>query len=80
MKVKIRHIEAAESVPFGEAKNEDELQDMIRFIGRSGGVYVTVDTQQWQLTGEDTFPFHSYQLVLDEGEFFAELLIGVEDD
>jgi hypothetical protein len=71
MKVKIRHIEAAESVPFGEAKNECELQEMIRFIGRSGGVY---------MTGEDTFPFHSYQLVLDEGEFFAELLIGADDD
>lgn len=71
MKVKIRHIEAAESVPFGEAKNEDELQEMIRFIGRSGGVC---------MPGEDTFPFHSYQLVLDEGEFFAELLVGADDD
>lgn len=66
MKVKLRHIDEAESLDFTEV-HFTELPALIDFIERAGGVYMDGATQ----------PFHSYQLAV-EGEAYAEILIGKE--
>lgn len=68
MQVKLRHIDESKAVPFTECRH-DELNDVIALIKSSGGVYV-----------DDTLPFHSYQLVMDENEAWAEIIIGPEDE
>ena len=69
MKVKIRHIEYADSVNFSECKDENALNILIGFIKRSGGVYHH---------SEGACPFHSYQIVCGEDESFVEIIIGEE--
>lgn len=67
MQVKLRHIDGAKAVPFTNCRH-DELNDVIALVKQSGGVWV-----------DDTLPFHSYQLVMDETESWAEIIIGCED-
>jgi hypothetical protein len=71
VKVKIRHFEEADSVDFCEIRSpfESALKDLILFIKQSGGVYNEGDHED----------FHSYQLVLEHGEAFVEILIGEEE-
>lgn len=70
MKVKLRHIDDADAVDFCEVGNPAEIEGVIAFIQRSGGVYCNGIDQ----------PFHSYQLVLDSCEAYAEILIGEDEE
>ena len=70
MKVKIKHIEQAESVPVGEVATGIELEELIMFIKNSGGVYYEGEYQT------DI----SYQFVLDDKEFYVEIFCCVEED
>jgi hypothetical protein len=65
MQVKMRHIDDGEAAHFTEI-HHTELDGLIEFIKRSGGVQARGDYQ----------PFHSYQIVFDEGEAYVEILIG----
>ncbi|MDD5693572.1 MAG: hypothetical protein PHU86_03825 [Patescibacteria group bacterium] len=73
MTVKVRHLNetTAEARTFASVNNETELMDLIGFVKRSGGIYMSEEGS--------TDPFHSYQLVMDEKEVFAEIIIGKED-
>ena len=69
MRVKIRHFEDVDAAFFTEIEYT-ELDDLILFIKRTGGVYCKGNTQ----------PFHSYQLICDGLEAYAEIIIGDEKD
>lgn len=68
MKIKIRHIDDAQAVDFCTVAGPQELDSVMAFVNASGGVY---DDSRG-----DTVPFHSYQLVLRDGEAYAEIVIG----
>lgn len=68
MKVKIRHIDDGNAIDFTECRY-DELDGVIDFIKKSGGVYCKGNTE----------PFYSYQLCLDDNEAYAEIIIGNEE-
>lgn len=70
MKVKIRHIEQSESVLVGEVTTGIELEELINFIKRSGGVWYEGDYH--------TDIFH--QFVLDDNEFYDEIFCSVENE
>lgn len=68
MKVKIRHYEEAKSVNFCDIDYK-ELDLLINFVKQSGGVYFNGNQE----------PFNSYQLVMDDGEAYIEILVGEEE-
>lgn len=72
MKIKIRHIDDVKAVDFCTIAGPHELDGVIDLISGSGGVY---DHSRCE-----TVPFHSYQLVLDGGEAYAEILIGEDEE
>jgi hypothetical protein len=65
MNVRVRHLEEAESVFFTEIEF-DQLDQLIVFVKNSGGF----------LFEGNLYEFGSYQLVIDGGESYAELLLG----
>jgi len=67
MKVKVRHFEEYPPFPFTKIKFT-QIDELIEFVKKSGGIYID---------GE-FYPFHSYQLKIDGGEAFAEILVGEE--
>lgn len=69
MKVKVRDINESAAVTFTECKYS-EFHALINFINDSGGIYNTE-------TGE-RMPIHSWQLCLDDGETYAEIIVGEE--
>ena len=69
MKVKVRHIGQSDS-KFFESCQFNELDGLIAFIRANDGFY---------FDGE-ICKFHSYQLVLDEDEAYAEIILGDEDE
>ena len=73
MNIKMRHIEDIESVDFCDicAPFSSELEKLIEFIKQSGGVYCKTSSVE---------PFHSYQLVLRNGEAFVEILVGEDEE
>jgi hypothetical protein len=72
MIVNLRDIDDATAVYF-EAIEFHQIDDLIDFIKRSGGVYSTKAAEH--------LPFHSYQIVLDgSSEAFAEIIVGKEEE
>jgi hypothetical protein len=69
MKVYVRDIGSPNAVPFAEVEFFT-LPGLIAFIKQSGG---------FEIPGAGPALFHSYQLVLDEGEAYAEILVGEEN-
>lgn len=67
MEIYIRHIDQATPVPF-DTVPFSEIDDLIAFVRRSGGVY-------WD---GDLRPFFAYQLVLDDDAGYCEIIIGEE--
>jgi hypothetical protein len=65
MQIYLRHVDDLTAAPFTECAH-DELDSVIALIQRSGGVYAH----------GDLCPFNSYQLVLDEGSAYAEIIVG----
>ncbi len=68
MKVKIRHVDEAKPVPLCEIDHK-ELDLLINFIKQSGGFYFEGNQE----------PFNCYQLVMDDGEAYIEILIGEDE-
>lgn len=69
MKVKVRDINELASVAFTECKYS-EFHALINFINDSGGVYNTAT--------EEHMPIYTWQLCLDDGETYAEIIVGEE--
>lgn len=65
MEVRLRYVHEAEGKYFTDCSH-DELEDVIAFVKRAGGVYCGGGEQE----------FHSFQLCLDETGAYAEIIIG----
>ena len=70
MEIKIRHMAEANGQYFTTC-HHSELGEVIDFIKRAGGVFAC---------GNDSEPFHSYQIVLDETGAWVEILVGERDE
>jgi hypothetical protein len=72
MEVRIRHIDETtqDSRPFAEAKDESKVCDLIDYINRCGGVYIS--------ERGDTFEFNSFQIVIDGSTAYVEIIVGEE--
>lgn len=71
MIVKLRDISESDPVYF-EAIEFYQIDDLIEFIKKTGGVYSSKASNE--------LPFHSYQIVLDGSEAFAEIIVGKEEE
>ena len=68
MKVKIRHIEEIKPVLLEDISYKD-LDLLINFIEQSGGFYCNGNQE----------PFNCYQLVMDDGEAYIEIVVGEDE-
>lgn len=69
MKVYIRKFDEEGLTEFGEIKNLDEIEDIVKFINKSGGVVCYEDGENF---------LASYHLVLDNSKFFVEIILDDE--
>lgn len=69
MIVKIRPIEEAEAAYFDDVDFHC-LDEVIALIQRAGGI---------ELEGKGIAPFHSYQIVKNGSEVYAEIIVGDDE-
>ncbi len=69
MEVRLRHIDATESVHFCDCK-VNEIEKVKEAIRKAGGVYCQSD--------KDMLPSLSHQIVLDNDSAYVEIMAGPE--